>query len=49
MIDLKQTYFEARDKAVKLMQQGRLNAYIAQLARVNELQLQLINYAQTAK
>lgn len=49
MIDLRKSYFEARDKAVQLMQQGRLNAYIAQLARVNELQLQLINYAQTSR
>ena len=49
MIDLKKTYFEARDKAVELMQQGRLNAYIAQLARVNELQLQIINFSHTSK
>lgn len=49
MIDLKKAYQDARNKAVELMQQGRINAYIAQLARVNELQLQLINYAHVAK
>jgi len=49
MIDLKKTYFEARNKAVKLMEQGRLSAYIAQLARVNELQLQIINFSHTSK
>lgn len=49
MIDLRNTYLEARNTAVELMQQGRVSAYIAQLARVNELQLQIVNYAQTAR
>lgn len=49
MIDINNTYLEARKKAVELMRQGRINAYIEQLARVNELQLQLFNYAQVAR
>jgi glutaminase len=49
MIDLMKTYRDARNRAIELMQKGQLSAYIAQLARVNELKLQLINYANTAK
>jgi len=49
MIDLRNTYRESRQKAVHLMQQGRLSAYIAQLARIQELELQMINYSQTGR
>ncbi len=49
MIDLKNTYRESRLKAIHLMQQGRLNAYIAQLARIQELELQMINYTQVSR
>lgn len=45
MIKLKNAYTEARDKAIDLMHQGRISAYIAQLARVNELRLQMMNIA----
>jgi hypothetical protein len=49
MIDLMKTYRDARNRAIELMQKGQLSAYIAQLARVHELKLQLMNYANTAR
>ncbi len=49
MIDLKKTYREARKKAVELMKQGNLSAYIAQLAMLQELRLQMMNYAQSGR
>ena len=49
MIDLKKTYQETRRKAVQLMKQGNLSAYIAQLAVLQELRLQMMNYAQTTR
>lgn len=49
MIDLKKSYHETRNQALKLMQQGRLSAYIAQLAELQAIRLQILNYARTAK
>lgn len=49
MIDLKKSYRETRKKALKLMEQGRLSAYIAQLSELQAIRLQILNYAHTAK
>jgi hypothetical protein len=43
MIDLKNKYIQAKTKAKSLMQAGNVSAYIAQLAVVQHLQLQLFN------
>lgn len=43
MLELKAKYLDAKRKAMKLMEAGKLRAYIAQLAEVQELQLQIMN------
>lgn len=43
MLDLKNKYQEAKTVAISLMKTGRLTEYIAQLATVEQLKLQLIN------
>ena len=43
MLDLKKKYKEAKANAIDLMKNGRLTEYIAQLATVEQLKLQLIN------
>ena len=43
MKELKKKYQEAKAKAKKLMSDGRLSEYIAQLVTVEQLKLQLIN------
>jgi hypothetical protein len=49
MIDLRKSYLETREKAVQLMKQGKLSAYIAQLAVLQELRLQIMNYAHSTR
>lgn len=49
MIDLRKAYLETREKAVQLMKQGKLSAYIAQLSMLEDLRLQMMNYARTAR
>jgi hypothetical protein len=43
MLDIKKKYQEAKTSAIDLMKNGRLTEYIAQLATVEQLKLQLIN------
>jgi glutaminase len=43
MKELKRKYQEAKAKAKKLMSDGRLSEYIAQLVTVEQLKLQLMN------
>ncbi len=43
MLDLKKKYQEAKAVAIDLMKNGRLTEYIAHLATVEQLKLQLIN------
>lgn len=43
MKELKKRYQEAKQKAIKLMSNGNISEYIAQLVMVEELKLQLIN------
>lgn len=47
MKDLKKKYMKAKAKAKKLMSDGRLSEYIAQLVMVEELKLQLMNVTVT--
>ena len=43
MNELKQKYLEAKATAKALLNEGKIRAHIAQLARVSELQLQMMN------
>jgi len=43
MLDLRKKYHEAKTLAIDLMKNGRLTEYIAHLATVEQLKLQLIN------
>jgi len=45
MKDLREKYIKAKTKAKELMKAGNISGHIAQLARVQQLQLQLINYS----
>jgi hypothetical protein len=45
MKELKKRYLEAKNKAVELMQAGRISEYIAHLVTVQDLRLQLMNSA----
>ena len=47
MKELKKRYQEAKAQAIELMTNGRLTEYIAQLATVQQLKLQLINASTT--
>lgn len=49
MIDLKNTYHNPKKQAINLMRQGRLSAYIAQLTRINDLELQMNNFADSPR
>ena len=45
MKELKKRYLEAKNKAMELMQAGRVSEYIAHLVTVQDLRLQLMNSA----
>ncbi len=47
MKELKRKYQEAKTKAIKLMRDGRISEYIAQLVTVEQLKLQLMNVTVT--
>ncbi len=49
MLDLKAKYLDAKNRALKLMQKGNIHAYLAQLTRVEQLHLQLINNSLVAE
>jgi len=45
MKELKEKYLNAKQQAKKLMKTGNVSGYIAQLAQVQDLQMQLFNFA----
>ena len=45
MKELKEKYINAKNRAKEMMQAGNISGHIAQLSRVQQLQLQLINFS----